>query len=569
MKSRQYERAVPVLRGGDELEDVLVQIRGELAESNRRAAGGDTAAATRADQLRAELADVEAQIANGGASTRGTNGTGAAGAGQGGDGGGGDGGAGGADGGTQQLTPEEELQVLRAQLRRSELAAQADTIAQRAVAQVLQARETEEQELERLVQERVASTLAASSGLVTRAVRNELVGARGGSRFAAAGASDDVLDTLAAGGSVRDSERREAHANGTQGEQRGVQFMAKNQPLGHMVRAMYRIKSGKATDADRAFYQQAVTKALAEGTPSAGGVLVPLEYMPDVLGLLRALAVVRRAAPVFRNFARQVNQLSVSSGSVAYYTPENAQGQISELTFGETPLLTRHNLMGLVPVSNILLDDAAEAERIVREDMAEVMALAEDFNFLRGTGTGGAPLGLRNKVGVTLDPIAPTANGFQPSLFDLRRIRARFRAMNVRNPRPVWFFNSAVLTYLETLADTIGRPLLETPILEINDDQLTGVIDGIPFFASNQIPINLTQGTSSNATDLLLVDMNTVVVGTANELEIDVSTEATYWDGTQWVSTYQNNQSLFRGWLSHDIAAIRPASIIVQRGVLV
>lgn len=561
-------RHVPMLGGGDDLEDVLTQIRAELAVANRLAAGGDGRAAALVPQLEQELADTERRAAADGGggtatATRGDAQDGDAGA-----------GAGAAAGDAGATDGDAELVRLRAMERTVRLATQADQIADRITRGIMQERQREDAELEKLVQDRVASMLGG--GLVQRTVRQELAERRSPSRFAGEHATQDHVDTLAADG-VRVAERTGGYRTDQGdsirdvrvGDQRGVAYMEKNAPLGHMVRALYRIKSHRATEADIAFYQRATTKAMSEGTPSAGGVLVPLEYMPDVLGLLRAIAVVRRAGPVFRNFNRQVNSLSVSSGSTAYYTPENQQGQISELTFGETPILTRHNLMGLVPVSNILLDDAAEAERIIREDMAEVMALREDLAFLRGAGTSGEPLGLRNKVGVTLDPIAPTANGFQPSLYDLRRIRARFRTMNVRNPRPVWFFNSAFITYLETLADSTGRPLLETPLLQINDDQYTGVIDGIPFLASQQIPANLTQGTSTNATDLMLVDMSTVVVGTADELEIDVSTEATYWDGTGWVSTYTTRQSLFRGWLSHDIAARRPANIIVQRGVLV
>lgn len=541
----------PVLRGGDEYEDVLAQIRDELAAANAQAreAPDDQQRAARVQQLRAELATATA-AAGGQDGGGGTQQTGTA----------------VLDAAPPQPGSEAELEQLRAFYRQATQRNLAEAVADRVVREAQQQLQRDEDDLTQLVETIVAKRLGVQE--ISGAVRRTLSTSRSGSRFVTPDATADVVDQLAAGGEVSVPERY-AHAQGTQGELRGLDHMRKNHPLGHMVRSLYRLKMNRATEVDRRFFDECMRKAMAEGTPSAGGVLVPLEYMPDVLGLLRSLAVVRRAGPAFRNFARQVNQLSVSSGSVAYYTPENAQGQISELTFGEAPFLTRHNLMGLVPVSNILLDDAAEAERIVREDMAEVMALREDLAFLRGTGLSGEPTGLRNKGGVTLDPIAPGANGFQPSLYDLRRIRARFRALNARNPRPVWFFNTAFISYLETLSDTLGRPLLESSLLTINEDQSTGVIDGTPFFATNQIPANLTQGSASNATDLMLVDISTVVVGTADELELDVSTEATYWDGTQWVSTYQNRQSLFRGWLSHDIAAQRPNMIIVQRGVLV
>src|SRR5438552_949797 len=77
-----------------------------------------------------------------------------------------------------------------------------------------------------------------------------LLAQRGGSRFAAPGATDDVLDTLAAGGAVQ--VRDPLPRGGAGGSQRGG-----------LAYAM---------------------KALAEATGSAGGYLVPPEISAEVLG---------------------------------------------------------------------------------------------------------------------------------------------------------------------------------------------------------------------------------------------------------------------------------------------
>jgi HK97 family phage major capsid protein len=292
--------------------------------------------------------------------------------------------------------------------------------------------------------------------------------------------------------------------------------------------------------------------------------------MPDIMGLLRANAIVRSANPRFVPFNKLMNQTSISSGASAAYAAENARIIPSEQVFAEAVLMTPKNLTAMVPVSNYLLADAAGADQLIRDDMVEVITLREDLAFLRGTGGGGEPLGLRNKVGVTLDPVTPPTNGFQPSMSDLRMIRAYYMNNNAGAVDLAWFFHPAFFAYLSTQTDADGHFLLDANLLTLDSDGRSGMLDGTRFFMSTQIPINLTQGTSSNATDLMLVNMRECIVGINQELELAVSTEAAWSvDGTNWNSAFQQNQTLFRAVVRHDIAHRRPAQIVVQRGVLV
>lgn len=342
--------------------------------------------------------------------------------------------------------------------------------------------------------------------------------------------------------------------------------------IGQFISLLARTKFQDAviSDAERRFFDAMRTKALAEGTPSAGGVLVPREYMDDLLGLLRAQTVVRRANPRIQRFQKEMYQTSVSTGATAFYTQENAQIPISEESFAEAPLLTPKNLTALVPASNYLLRDAEEAEDFVRRDLAEVMALREDLAFLRGTGTLGEPRGFRNIVGITLDPLAPGAGGLQLSLAQMRRIRAVFRSQNAGRVAPVWFFNPEFLTYVETLEEMsggspTGRTLLDAETLTYTDEGMTaGRFDGVPFYSTTQLPNGTTGGNPT--TELYLVNMAEAIVGENQDLEIDLSREASYWDGAAWVSAFQNNQTVFRAVMRHDIAHRRPSQIIVQTG---
>ena len=461
----------------------------------------------------------------------------------------------------------EELQRLRAEKREQEESA----IAERAAFAAIKAVEDEESARAERIK---ASTLDLVKSYITGggaddALRQAMKSVRKGSRYVGPGADESFVEHVAHGGSFQTAPNYPQPKPNTT----GVKDLQESKSLVRFLGAVARFSKNQATPVEFEWIHGIQAKALAEGTGSSGGFLVPQEWMPDILGLLRAEAVVRRAGPRIVPFNKQMNQTSVSSGATAYYTAENARITPSEETFAEAALLTPKNLTGLVPVSNYLLNDAPQAEEFVRNDLIEVMALREDLAFLRGTGTGGEPLGLLNMAGITTNPISLAAapNGFQITLGQTRRVKATYRSLNARAVRLAWFFNPAVITYLETLVDTQGRFLADANILTINDDQMSGMFDGVPFYATNQLPANLTQGSSSNSTDMYLVNMAELIVGENQDLEISVSDQASYTPdgGTTWISAFQNNQTLFRAVLRHDIAHRRPTQVIVQSGVLV
>ena len=561
--ARKQGFLVPSLRGADPILEALDHVSEQLESLATRAAAGEDVT-DQAEELKRKQAELE-----------------------------------GLKGGEPNEGPREgetEVEFLRRWKQEREERGEARKAVEMAVAATMQ-KETEKADRMKGYAADAVRDLFGSDGSLDVAVRSILQSHRPASRFAGQGASDDFADSFNGSFSGRTGtalELREHEGeiqgygytvNGNKeairtGGDREIEFLRKRGlpkeqggegiGLGQFITLVNAYKFGMLTDPQRRFFDHMRTKALAEGTPSAGGVLVPREYMGDLLGTLRAQAIVRRANPRIQRFSREMYQTSVSTGATAFYTQENAQIPVSEETFAEAPLLTPKNLTALVPASNYLLSDAEAADDFVRADLAEVMALREDLAFLRGTGTLGEPRGFRNIVGITLDPIAPTGSGVQLTIANLRRIRAIFRSLNAGAVRPVWFFNPEFLTYLETLQEMsggqpTGRTLLDAEIISYDDDTLTsGRFDGIRFFTTTQLP-NGTTG-ANPSTELYLVNMAETIVGENQELEIDISREASYWDGAAWVSAFQNNQSVFRAVLRHDIAHRRPNQIVVQTG---
>jgi HK97 family phage major capsid protein len=311
-------------------------------------------------------------------------------------------------------------------------------------------------------------------------------------------------------------------------------------------------------------------KALAVSTDSSGGYLVPVEISRDVLMGLRARSAVLRMGPTIVPLKKSLDVVSLSTGASAVYLAENAIIPISEQTFVQSALLTPKELAALVPVSDRLLrdaDDNPSIEQIVRTDLAEVLALRGDLAFLRGTGTGGEPRGIRNTPGLTPAPAIGT-NGRQPTFDDLKEVVAALRNVNAPFSRPGWVFHPRTIGTLEKFKDADGHYLAETGLLTFDATGGGGSLLNFPFRTTTQIPINLSVGSSSDCSEIYFSsDWTEAWVGEEDELRISVSGEATYWTGSDWVSAFQSRQHLFRATWTHDLGLRRPSLFTCVVGV--
>jgi HK97 family phage major capsid protein len=314
-----------------------------------------------------------------------------------------------------------------------------------------------------------------------------------------------------------------------------------------------------------------MAKALAEGTGSAGGYLVPPEISAEVITLLRARSAVLRLGPRIVPVKKELSVVSLVEGATAAYVGENQRIVVSEQEFAQAPLLRPKQLAALVPVSNRLLRDAAEspdADQVIREDMAEVLALRADLAFLRGTGPDPEPVGIRNIAGVTPGPDLGM-NGAIPDYDVLKGAVATLRELNAPFLRPGWIFHPRLLGTLDRFKDSTGRYLADVGLLTFDATGGGGTLLGFPFATTTQIPIDLTTGSSDDTTEIYFSsDWQECWIGDNQDLVIEVSGEAAYTaDGTNWHSAFQQDQTLFRAKLTHDINLRRPQLFTVLAGV--
>lgn len=301
--------------------------------------------------------------------------------------------------------------------------------------------------------------------------------------------------------------------------------------------------------------RHAVTKALLAGVGASGGFMVPPDHAAEIIELLRANTVVRKAGPRMLTMPRGTMTLPrQSQAASAGYGSE-----VSSITQSEQKLdaivATYKKLTALVPVSNDLLRYAdPSADALVRDDLVQVMARREDLAFLRGDGTAGSPRGFNSFV--QSGSVITTAGTSQANInTDLSAALSRLRTANVPISNPAWFMNPRTEVALYALLNAQGMYVYR-------DEMAQGKLFGIPYFSTTQIPTNLSDGTNSDCSELFLAEMTQALLLDSMQLELSVSREASYLDSTgATVNTFQQDQTLIRAISEHDFQMRHPEAI--------
>lgn len=291
---------------------------------------------------------------------------------------------------------------------------------------------------------------------------------------------------------------------------------------------------------------EAEKRALSIGTDSLGGFLVPTPLSARIIDLSRAQArVIQAGALTVPMDASTLKLAKILTDPVAYWKAENAAITESDMTFG--PLtLTAKTLTALVRVSVELLEDAQNLGQVVEGALSEALGLELDRVALLGTGTAPQPLGLYNTAGV--GKIDMGANG--AALTDYVPFSKAVQMIREANGEPgALLFAPRTAGETERLKDTTGQPL-----------QPPESFQTLRKLATNQIPINLVKGTSTNATFAAAGDYTKLLIGMRTQLMLEASREAD--------TAFQNLQVLIRAYLRADVAIAKPNHFTIIDGII-
>jgi len=295
-----------------------------------------------------------------------------------------------------------------------------------------------------------------------------------------------------------------------------------------------------------------VHKTMTEGTDSAGGFVVPTQFVMEVQELGLEQSIIRsNGATIFQmerdllNIPR-INESSHASslmgGVVAYWTEEAGTKTSSEPKWGNCTLRA-HELAGYTRASNALIADSGIAlETYLKKAFGAAWSYYEDDAFINGTGVG-QPLGILNAPCLITVTRQHTSSLYFDDLVNLYT-----RVLPESRNRAVWLLNHEVLAPLIEAGAGNAAQASGHQLVFISRDQ--GAVEALPKTIFGR-PYILTEkmGALGDAGDIGLFDLSYYFIGDRAKLTIDTSahvgftTNTTYWrftlrvDGQPWLSS--------------------------------
>jgi HK97 family phage major capsid protein/HK97 family phage prohead protease len=150
------------------------------------------------------------------------------------------------------------------------------------------------------------------------------------------------------------------------------------------------------------------------GTATAGGNVVATDLMADAfIDLLRNRSVVQRAgATVMNGLVGNVAIPKQTGAATAYWVAESGAPTESQQTVGQVTM-TPKTVGAYTDFSRrLILQSSIDVENMVRNDLAQVIALAIDSAALYGTGSSNQPTGLKLQSGINTKDFAAATPTF-------------------------------------------------------------------------------------------------------------------------------------------------------------
>lgn len=296
-------------------------------------------------------------------------------------------------------------------------------------------------------------------------------------------------------------------------------------------------------------------RALSVGTDSAGGYIVPEEYMAEIIELLRAKVVAIQAG------ATQLTGLSGSpvklprldTAVTAQWTNgENASITASDQAFGEVSMSPKM-ATALTKMSRRLVSlSNPSVEAVVRADLVATIARLIDLAAFRGTGSLGQPTGIANTASIgTITSVGAIAiEDIYDALYELEKANSPMnRVALVCHPR-TWNQLRKLRAGGSTTGD--GAFLVQPD----PTSAARGSLLGYPVFTSTQIPITLGGGTDTVA---YFGDFSELLLGQWGTMTL----EATDSGG----DAFQYHQMWVKAVMECDVAVRHAKSFVELSGI--
>ena len=283
-------------------------------------------------------------------------------------------------------------------------------------------------------------------------------------------------------------------------------------------------------------------KAMAS---SALGAILPTPISNQIIDLARNASTVIRAGAVTVPMTTATLKLARMTGDVtaAWYAEAGAISE-SDATL-DSITLTARKMACMVRINREILEDSSPGvDGIIRNSVAQAMALELDRVALVGTGTAPQPRGLQNVSGInTVTSVGTPADygKFLDAIFEVR----------LDNFEPNAVINS--VRTAKTLAKLFtGISSDKTPLMMPSD------YSALTRFASNQIPVNLGVGTNESLA--FVGKFDELMIGLRQNIIIEVSNSAS--------DVFEKDQVMLRATWRGDVQVTRATAFCLMSGIL-
>jgi len=236
---------------------------------------------------------------------------------------------------------------------------------------------------------------------------------------------------------------------------------------------------------------------LLVGTATAGGYTVATQLLAaNFIDLLRnKMALTGLGAQFLTGLVGNIAIPRQTSGATAYWVAENGAPTESQQAFDQVAMTPR-TVGAFTDISRkLLLQSSIDVEGFVRNDLATVLAMAIDLAAINGSGASNQPTGVLNTAGI--GSVAGGTNGLAPTWAHIVDLETQVSVANADIGTLGYLTNSKVRGKLKGTSKVSGQNGF---VWDQGNAPLNGYASGV----SNQVPSNLTKGTSSGICSAIL-----------------------------------------------------------------
>ena len=278
---------------------------------------------------------------------------------------------------------------------------------------------------------------------------------------------------------------------------------------------------------------------LVVGTTTAGGHLVSTDLLASsFIDLLRnRMSVMRAGAQMLTGLQGNIAIPRMTGAATAYWVTEGNAPTESQQAFDQVTMSPK-TVGAFTDLSRkLLLQSSVDVEGLVRRDLATVLGLEIDRVALNGSGSAPQPRGVLQTSGI--GAVVGGTNGLAPTWAHIVELWSDVAAANADFGTTAFVTNSKVIGKLMTTEKATGTAQFVCP--GFPDASGVTSIAGARAVVSNQVPSNLTKGTSSGVCSAIAFgNWADLIVGMWGVLDLMVDPYSNSTSGTVRVVALQD-----------------------------